>query len=877
MVTGRITTASGTYIPDAKVSMFAGSTEFAAVSGTDGMYSIRISGIYGGIPGLLERGIPHPNPFTYSVNIPFIINSSGDIYFSVYSLAGQKIKEIRFPGTIAGSYRIVWDGCNDNGAPVRQGFYVYAITFKGKTYSGRLIKVAGVSSYSEGTALIPVVTELPTLPPPATTRFKVVTTVICNDYYPVRLTDITIGRDTVINFELARKNVLPFKTMVDHIAMFTDPGYRPLMLKGINLGSSPPGYFPGEIAYAITPEMYEKWISQMAEAGFNSIRIYTLHPPAFYEKLAEYNERHQDNPLLLFQGIWLGEIEDPWNPDDYDLTLRTTAFRTEIREVIDCIHGNKNIAFRAGRAYGSYITDMSRWTAGYIIGREIMPQEVDTTNNHHLSMSSYAGSEFSITGGTATEVFITHMLDEAVNFEKQNYSVRRPVSISSWPTLDPLNHPTEIYTDEDKASFDILKITGKSSNAGIFACYHAYPYYPNFISQQPSYRLYSDNEGPDSYLGYLADLLDHYSGIPLVIGEFGVPSSWGSAHQSFSNMHHGGYSEEQQGEKDMRLMHNIIDAGCAGGFMFSWIDEWFKPTWIVAYLEAFGFLSGNTLIPTRQLWHNLVSPEQNFGLISFEQTDPLPFVNYQTDRPAGPTTRVAVTNDNSFLYLNIDASENIAVGDTLMIAFDTYLRNTGESLLPNGKLLNNRSEFLLTMVFGEDTARHHVTEAYDMNGLTSRFNLSNPLVQMYKSTTTDGAPWKEMEWYNDGFELTKDHIGKLPMENASDFTPGQRSAVAWSGKMIKIRIPWTMLYFYDPTQISVNDGAETPDGGRTYEIETAQSDGIAVSVYYKNVVTSSTTRYSWLPWLVVPPTIAREKKSFYIVKSGLVSLPSFAD
>ncbi len=102
------------------------------------------------------------------------------------------------------------------------------------------------------------------------------------------------------------------------------------------------------------------------------------------------------------------------------------------------------------------------------------------------------------------------------------------------------------------------------------------------------------NEGPNSYSGYLNDLKNHYSAIPLVIGEFGVPSSWGSAHQSFSNMDHGGYSEVQQGEKNMRLMHNILDAGCAGGFMFSWMDEWFKPTWIVQYLEAFGFLSDGT-------------------------------------------------------------------------------------------------------------------------------------------------------------------------------------------------------------------------------------------------------------------------------------------
>ena len=189
-----------------------------------------------------------------------------------------------------------------------------------------------------------------------------------------------------------------------------------------------------------------------------------------------------------------------------------------------------------------------------------------------------------------------------------------------------LTHPTEIYTDEDKESIDISKINREDAQAGLFATYHAYPYYPNFISDQPSYQSFSDGQGPNSYLGYLNDLKNHYSDIPLVIGEFGVPSSWGSAHQSFSNMDHGGYSEIQQGEKNMRLMHNILDAGCAGGFMFSWMDEWFKPTWIVQYLEAFGFLSDGITIPTRQLWHNLTSPEQNFGLMKFTENDILPFV-----------------------------------------------------------------------------------------------------------------------------------------------------------------------------------------------------------------------------------------------------------
>ncbi len=120
-----------------------------------------------------------------------------------------------------------------------------------------------------------------------------------------------------------------------------------------------------------------------------------------------------------------------------------------------------------------------------------------------------------------------------------------------------------------------------------------------------------------------------------------------------------------------------------------------------------------------------------------------------------------------------------------------------------------------------------------MNGLTARFNLSDPSVQKYKSTVTDGAPWELMQWINDEYEKTSQDIGRLPVENSNDFTAGTRSAIAWNSNRMKMRIPWTMLYFYDPTRMDVINGAVSNDGGYTFNILTTQSDGIAVSVYYK--------------------------------------------
>jgi hypothetical protein len=411
----------------------------------------------------------------------------------------------------------------------------------------------------------------------------------------------------------------------------------------------------------------------------------------------------------------------------------------------------------------------------------------------------------------------------------------------------------------------------------LFASYHAYPYYPNFISQEPSYLGYSDPQGPNSYLGYLTAMKSHYSSMPLVIAEFGVPSSWGSAHQSYSSMHHGGYSEIQQGEKNMRMMNNMLDAGCAGGFMFAWMDEWFKRTWIVLYQEAYGIGTGEGLIPTRQLWHNETSPEQCFGLLAFDQKDIPSFVPYDLDQPSGPVSSIRATHDEGFLYLEINTATDLSPSDEFMVAFDTYLSGTGESILPGGDIASNRAEFLLTFALEDDTALHHVTQAYDMNGLTVRFNLTDSLIQMFRSTTTDGDPWKVMRWTNDGFELTWQDIGRVPLEHSSVFTEGNRAAVAWNGKRINIRLPWTMLHFYDPTQMRVNDGAISYDGGYNFEIITSESDGIAVSVGHNGTITNTTNRYSWPKWLIVPPTREREKASLHIIEEGLSAIPDFTD
>ena len=83
-----------------------------------------------------------------------------------------------------------------------------------------------------------------------------------------------------------------------------DDTWTEIPIKGVNMGIAKPGYFPGESA--ITKEEYLRWFKLIAEMNANTIRVYTLHPPAFYEALAEYNKKHADK-LYVFHGVWMNE------------------------------------------------------------------------------------------------------------------------------------------------------------------------------------------------------------------------------------------------------------------------------------------------------------------------------------------------------------------------------------------------------------------------------------------------------------------------------------------------------------------------------------------------------------------------------------------
>ena len=123
-------------------------------------------------------------------------------------------------------------------------------------------------------------------------------------------------------------------------------------------------------------------------------------------------------------------------------------------------------------------------------------------------------------------------------------------------------------------------------------------------------RDFMDEAGRlNTYRAYLSALTTHHT-MPVVISEFGVSTGRGIAQKDANTGRNQGHmSETEQGEAILECYEDIIAAGCAGGCVFSWQDEWFKRTWNTMH----------AIDMTRNpYWSDYQTNEQYFGLLSFD-------------------------------------------------------------------------------------------------------------------------------------------------------------------------------------------------------------------------------------------------------------------
>jgi hypothetical protein len=655
------------------------------------------------------------------------------------------------------------------------------------------------------------------------------------------------------------------RTRGDYFEVPAERGrWQRIYLNGVNMGVALPGKYPSE--FPPDSLTYAAWFALIAGMHANTVRLYTILPPAFYRALAAWNTANPLAPLRLIHGVWT-EL-----PPEHDFNDRAweAEFRQEMRRVVDLVHGNADIPVRAGHAGGRYDADVSRWTLGYIIGREWEPFAVKAFEARFDSRrADYLGRFLATRQGLHIDAWMAAQCDYLLGYEVDTYNTIRPIAYTNWPTLDPLYHVTETSAAEeavlrrqvgrttpsdskeyenDAIGLDAMLTRPTARNpAGWFASYHAYPYYPDFMQYDPEYSRASSREGRSNYFGYLRRLKRHHRAIPLLLSEYGVPSSRGNAHLQPQGWHHGGHDERAMAAINARLTREIRESGAAGGIIFAWIDEWFKKNWIVIDYEI-------PLENTRQ-WHNVMDAEQNYGILGMYAGDPLTRPRLGGDAARWRAlTRIAgeavprpgdagvlrIGSDESFVYLALEIPD--AAGRAfpwrereILIALDTYRADRGQRALPGGVVRSDIGFEFIARFRDSTDAELRITPEYNPyvggDAIVAGDAYGRFARRPITSVTREDGRFDSMFVITNRTRIARD--GKFyPARGINRgrlrYGTEDRSTLAdwyWdrSAGMLQVRLAWNLLNVSDPSTRTV-----LYEESGTHEIGTRTSDGFRI-------------------------------------------------
>jgi len=278
---------------------------------------------------------------------------------------------------------------------------------------------------------------------------------------------------------------------------------------------------------------------------------------------------------------------------------------------------------------------------------------------------------------------------------------------------------------------------------GTFASYHVYPYYPDFLRYQPSYQHFVFRGRANAYAAYLHALLRHSHGrMPVMITEFGVPSWLGSAHDGVLGWNQGGHTEPQAMRIGATLLRDMRALGMAGGFIFEWADEWYKPTWNTQLHQ----LPAGRL----QLWHDVFTNEQFFGLVAMDPAATRPQVMCRNQRHAtGPDQVRQVTSATNASYIHLSLVLARRPAGTLTIGLDPLSVTTGPGTTGPGSpgppppgSTDRLADYALVLDVGRRTGQAWVRERLDPDVIDFA-----PIPPNARPAPRNG--WRELELLND--------------------------------------------------------------------------------------------------------------------------------
>jgi hypothetical protein len=645
---------------------------------------------------------------------------------------------------------------------------------------------------------------------------------------------------------------VPAQARGEHVSIAIDGRFSPRFWPGVNLGTTLPGTFPGQLAP--TRRDYDRWLTGMGDLGVRLLRVYTILPPHFYDALAAYDEAHADRPIHLLHGVWIPEEELLRGRDAFAVL---DDWKRELTDAVAVVHGDAELPPRPGHASGRYRTDVSKWVMGWSVGVEWDPETVAASNRKNAGRAPFSGRYVRATNdANPMESWIAAGMDHVATLEaKRGWS--RPMTFTNWLTTDPLRHPTEPIGKEDLVSVDAMHLRAtKAWPGGLFASYHAYPYYPDFLRWE--YRDAKAKDGsPDPYAGYLRALRAHHRGMPIMITEFGVPTSLGSAHVGPLGRGQGDHSEREAGEIDATMLRRIREEGYAGGAVFEWADEWFKFTWNTLDLE---------LPPERRaLWRNDLTNEEHFGVLAVEpgtrrritldgRDDDWGTGTQTIAESRGTVRAVSATHDADGLRLRVRLAGDAAWGGA-PIRIGLGVSGTGNRGLPGTNGADPRADHAVIVGPGD---RATLLQASWLDPLPWLYGLKRDYVPFdERAMRTSSGSWsKPRQILNRPLDVAG--VGPQPAEFADrpalgwgTDDPGAtgfdaRHLVMGRGQVLELRLPWGLIGYADPSSHQVLRGR------RNGTMAAERTGRVSISVQAGDAAPLVTRGYDWDDWTATP-------------------------
>jgi hypothetical protein len=259
-------------------------------------------------------------------------------------------------------------------------------------------------------------------------------------------------------------------------------------------------------------------------------------------------------------------------------------------------------------------------------------------------------------------------------------------------------------------------------------------------------------------------------------------------------------------------MRLIAHLKLGGAFVFAWIDEWFKRTWNTMEHQA---------AERRQLWHDPLTNEQWFGLISTDP-DPLPDAVTELSPRKGSIKALRVWADASWVHLDV-----------------TFRSKAPTRFVVNADVVPGPEKADYRLLVDRDSATMQVRRDLDPIRLDTATRPYRPDAD---------APWHpyalitNREYTEPGRSHPAEyqHVGRLVPGNWEPKSKDYNSLATWSRQdsQIQVRLPWSFLGMADPSSRTALGEGEPADLVKVAGIGFTMTAG----------GTTIRSRFTWDPW-----------------------------